>query len=198
MTQTLVALVIFLFPLAYSPGPGNLFFAANGARFGLRATLPASLGYHLATFAVTAAIGLGLLNALQAMPQAFAAMKALGAAYVMWIAVRMLRTGASHNLARARPASFIDGAVLLLFNPKAYVIIALMFSQFLPGSATGQAVLVLAISLVFTLNNLLAFTLWTAAGDRLAACFADRRQARALNIAFGLLLAVVAIWMVIA
>ncbi len=34
MTQTTIALVLFLAPLAYSPGPGNLFFAATGARFG--------------------------------------------------------------------------------------------------------------------------------------------------------------------
>ena len=36
MFQTALALVVFLFPLAFSPGPGNMFFAANGARFGLR------------------------------------------------------------------------------------------------------------------------------------------------------------------
>ena len=53
MTEPVLALLIFLFPLAYSPGPGNTLFAANGAVFGFRATLPASAGYHLATWAVT-------------------------------------------------------------------------------------------------------------------------------------------------
>ncbi len=28
MTDTILALLIFLFPLAYSPGPGNMLFAA--------------------------------------------------------------------------------------------------------------------------------------------------------------------------
>ncbi|MEM6594772.1 MAG: hypothetical protein AAF672_08265, partial [Pseudomonadota bacterium] len=45
--QTAIALIIFLFPIAYSPGSGNLFFAANGARFGFRPALPANAGYHI-------------------------------------------------------------------------------------------------------------------------------------------------------
>lgn len=59
MLEMTIALLLFLLPLAYSPGPGNMFFAAIGGRFGLRASIPASTGYHLATFIVTAAVGLG-------------------------------------------------------------------------------------------------------------------------------------------
>ena len=53
-----------LLPLAYSPGPGNMFFAANGARFGFAATVPSNIGYHIATWLVTVAIGLGMITAL--------------------------------------------------------------------------------------------------------------------------------------
>lgn len=70
MIQTTLALLIFLFPLAYSPGPGNMFFAAVGARFGFRASLPAHLGYHLATWIVTAAIGFGFFALMQTVPAA--------------------------------------------------------------------------------------------------------------------------------
>jgi len=44
-------------PLADSPGHGNLVFAANGARFGVRATVTASAGHHPAPWVATAAIG---------------------------------------------------------------------------------------------------------------------------------------------
>jgi threonine/homoserine/homoserine lactone efflux protein len=40
MTETILALIIFLLPLAFSPGPGNMFFAAIGARFGTTAITP--------------------------------------------------------------------------------------------------------------------------------------------------------------
>ncbi len=195
MTQTAIALILFLFPLAYSPGPGNLFFAANGARFGFRSTLPASAGYHIATWIVTAGIGLGLIAAMDGIPALFGALKIAGSAYVLWIAWRLFRSGTHEGAADARPASFTDGAVLLLLNPKAYVIIALMFTQFLAPSDAGRLLPVLFITTIFTLNNLVAFSVWTYVGDRLAAMFAVPERARMLNVVFGALLAGVGVWM---
>ena len=64
-----MALLAFLFPLAYSPGPGNAFFAGIGASKGLRAAIPALTGYHVATFVVTAVIGLGMGVAHQPVPR---------------------------------------------------------------------------------------------------------------------------------
>ena len=65
----ILALLFFLFPLAFSPGPGNMFFAANGARFGFLNTLSANFGYHLATIIITFLIGFGfsllLINLLK-------------------------------------------------------------------------------------------------------------------------------------
>lgn len=83
MGPAMSALLIFLLPLAYSPGPGSMIFAAMGARFGLAATWPASFGYHLATWAVTLAIGLGFGAATQAAPGAARALQIIGADYVM-------------------------------------------------------------------------------------------------------------------
>ena len=71
MLELTVALVVFLFPLAYSPGPGNLFFAVNGARFGFAATMRAMAGYHVATLLMTVAIGLGFAVAIDELPTLF-------------------------------------------------------------------------------------------------------------------------------
>ena len=195
MTATIIALIVFLFPLAYSPGPGNMFFAAIGARFGARASIPASLGYHAATWVVTFAIGYGFMQVLAAYPAIFAIMKWAGAAYMLWLAGLFLRAGATDGAAEAHPARFIDGAVLLVLNPKAYVIIALMFTQFLSPGADNFLWLLLVITTVFTLNNLVAFTLWTLLGDGLGRLFRSERQARMLNAGFGMTLILVALWM---
>lgn len=196
MTTTIAALIAFLFPLAYSPGPGNMFFAANGARFGMRATLPANLGYHMATWIVTAAIGFGALAAFTTHPGAFNALKLLGSLYVLWLAWSLFRSGANDGAAEATPAGFGTGVLLLLFNPKAYLIIALMFTQFVVAAdGTGQWQLILVITTVFTLNNLLAFLAWTAAGDRLARQFREEQSAKWINRVFGVVLAAVAVWM---
>lgn len=197
MPETL-ALLLFLLPLAYSPGPGNMVFAANGARFGVRATLPATLGYHAATWIVTAGIGIGLFGLVGGAPGVMRAMQVAGAAYVLWLAVSIARAGALAESAAARPMGVWGGVVLLALNPKAYLIIALMFTQFLPAGAEDRLAAVIWIATVFTMNNLLAFTAWTLAGDRLARLFRVDRSARLLNIGFGGVLAAVAVWMLVA
>ena len=75
MFQTTIALILFLFPLAYSPGPGNMFFAVNGARFGFLSTVPANIGYYIAIWVVAVAIGLGFTATLDKFPQVFVAFK---------------------------------------------------------------------------------------------------------------------------
>jgi threonine/homoserine/homoserine lactone efflux protein len=189
------ALVLFLFPLAYSPGPGNLFFAANGARFGLRSTIPASTGYHIATWLVTLAIGLGFAAVIHKYPEVFTTIKILGSLYVLWLAWKLLRSGMIKSDQEPTSANFWDGVILLILNPKAYFIIAAMFAQFLNSESNDQLALVLLITTIFTLNNLLAFTSWTILGDRFARLFGDDSNAKVLNLAFGSLLAFVAVWM---
>ncbi len=195
MLQTIVALVVFLFPLAYSPGPGNMFFAANGARFGFSATVPANIGYHTATWIVTAAIGFGLATVMDQFPQLFIALKVVGSLYVLWIAWKMFKAGVLVGAQEAKPASFSDGVILLILNPKAYVIIALMFTQFLTHTDMGQLMAVLLITTVFTLNNLISFSIWALIGDKIAGLFHTRDSARTLNMVFGVVLALVAVWM---
>lgn len=195
MSQLILTLIVFLFPLAYSPGPGNMFFAANAARFGFRATIPANLGYHVATWLVATGIGFGFASVMERSPHALQTFKIAGGLYVLWIAWKMIRAGALNDQHTARAASFLDGAILLVLNPKGYTIMALMFSQFLAQSVHGYIWDVLLISTVFTLNNLVAFIVWIIIGDKIAAFFRTPESAHRLNIIFGTVLACVAIWM---
>ncbi|MGS4947792.1 LysE family translocator [Meridianimarinicoccus sp. RP-17] len=194
MLELTLALILFLFPLAYSPGPGNLFFAALGGRYGLRASAPATPGYHLATFVVTVAIGFGFAGIARMSTGIFDLMRYLGSAYIVWLALKFFRAGATEDDRVARRATVVDEAVLLLLNPKAYLIIALMFTQFLPVDTHAAAGLVFWITSIFTLNNFVAFTAWTIAGDILMRRFRNEQSARPLNIASGFMLSAVAVW----
>ena len=171
-----------------------MFFAAISAIFGVRATIPAYAGYHVATWIVTAGIGFGFLAALERFPEIFIGLKVAGSLYVLWLAWKMFRAGTVSAVRDARPAGVLDGVLLLVLNPKAYVIIALMFTQFLDASEPGKVVL---ITTVFTLNNLVAFSLWALIGDQIAGSFRTAESARRLNIFFGAILAGVALWMLL-
>lgn len=191
------ALLVFLFPLAYSPGPGNMFFAVLGARSGVAASLPANAGYHIATLVVTLLIGAGIVAALDPASPLFFVLKTAGSFYVLWLAWKMAVSGRVTANSQGSAAGFVDGAMLLVLNPKAYVIILLMYSQFAGFEFASSGERVAVISLVFTLNNLLAFLLWTLAGDGLGRMFRSETSARRLNLVFAGTLAGVALWMLL-
>ncbi len=201
-TDTLVTLLVFLFPLAYSPGPGNTFFAAIGAARGPRAAVPALVGYHVATFLVTLLIGLGLGATLLEHPVLTTALSAAGSVYVLWLAFGFLKT-ARDTADRDTPATpdgrpgigFRAGALVLLLNPKAYSIIAAMFTQALHPPENGDAPAILLVTLVFTVNNLVAFLVWTFGGRTLTTLFRSPRSRRWIDRLFAGTLVGVAIWM---
>jgi len=72
---------------------------------------------------------------------------------------------------------------------------ALMFSQLLSTDGGLQIANALAISTIFTLNNLVAFSIWAAVGNKNTDNFRTDEGARLLNLMFGVLLAAVAVWM---
>lgn len=193
--ESVFALLLFLFPLAYSPGPGNLFFASNGARFGFQRTLPANIGYHIATWLVTLLIGYGFFEIAQGLPFVFQWMTYIGSAYIFYLAYLFFRAGMRADNIEAKPASFWDGAILLVFNPKAYVIIATMFTQFL--SSSSNTIDIIFITTLFTLNNLVAFSVWTYAGDRLLRHLRNHQNTKYLDRTLGMMLIIVALWILL-
>lgn len=194
------ALVLFLFPLAYSPGPGNLFFAALSAHSGLGAIKWPMVGYHLATLLMAALIGLGLLKTLYAAPLLTKAVSILGSLYVLYLGAKLfIAPITEHQIDKPRRvAGFLDGAMLLFLNPKAYLIMVLLFTQFEPDCfVIGAPILgALLIATLFTINNLIAFLIWSVAGDQLIKKFRTTENHILINRLFGTMLGAVAIWMV--
>lgn len=197
-----VPLLVFLFPLAYSPGPGNMFFAAIAARTGIRAAVPALAGYHVATFVVTAAIGAGMGLTLLRDPVVATVLAASGALYVLWLAVQFWRSGRSATAdpgtaaAPVRGTRFVDGILILVLNPKAYSIVGLLFTQFLTADGSERPLgQVLALTVVFTGNNLLAFVVWSVAGAALNRVLADGGVRRRVDYVFAAVLAGTGVWL---
>ena len=189
----ILALLVFLFPLAFSPGPGNMFFAANGAKFGFVDTLSANFGYHLATILITFFIGLGFSLFFSFIKNQYQYIQILGSLYVIYLAYKFYKAGTYNENAKNLNCTFMDGVVLLLFNPKAYVIISLMFTMFLDNNQNIFKIIL--ISLIFTVNNCVSFTLWTLFGDLIGAKFRNKKYSKILNNMFSLMLFLVGIWM---
>lgn len=79
------------FALNMYPGPNNVLAMTHGARYGFGTALVASAGRFPAFggFVLGAAVGLGALLATSA--ELFTALKLVGAVYLVWLGIRMLR-----------------------------------------------------------------------------------------------------------
>jgi threonine/homoserine/homoserine lactone efflux protein len=119
--------------LLITPGPAVLYIVARSVAQGRAAGLVSVVGIHLATMVHVAAAALGLSALLVSSALAFAVVKYLGAAYLVWIGLRTLLAKDPPEAAPEMPADslsrvFRDGFVVNLFNPKT----ALFFLAFLP------------------------------------------------------------------
>lgn len=153
--------------LAIAPGPG-LFYVlarsmANGTRDGLRSSIGTFLGGLFHVFAA----GLGLSAILATSALAFSAVKYAGAAYLIFLGVRMiLARNQEPTLALEKTASdpLLQGIWTEMLNPKT----ALFFLSFIPQFVVASHG---HVFLQFLLLGSISVCLNTSA-DILVACFA--------------------------
>jgi threonine/homoserine/homoserine lactone efflux protein len=117
--------------LAVTPGPGIFYVLARSLAGGRRVGIQSSLGTFFGGLCHVFAAALGISAILAASAVAFHAVKFGGAAYLVWLGVRMIRSrNAELALAAAAPSqgAFRQGIFTEALNPKT----ALFFLSFIP------------------------------------------------------------------
>jgi threonine/homoserine/homoserine lactone efflux protein len=117
--------------LAVTPGPGIFYVLARSLAGGRREGIQSSLGTFFGGLCHVFAAALGISAILAASAVAFHAVKFGGAAYLVWLGVRMIRSrNAELALAAAAPSqgAFRQGIFTEALNPKT----ALFFLSFIP------------------------------------------------------------------
>ena len=122
------------FVLAVTPGPGILYVLARSLAGGRREGLHSSFGTFVGGLFHVLAAALGVSAILAASAVAFHTVKYAGAAYLVWLGIRMIR---SRNVEHAAPAAcsphaFRQGILTEVLNPKT----ALFFLSFIPQFIT--------------------------------------------------------------
>ncbi len=131
--ETLIAFAAATAVFAYMPGPAMLYAAAQTFARGRRAGFMAALGIHLGCYAHVLATAFGLSALLALVPVAFTVIKVLGAAYLVWLGLKMILQRADGGASEAAPPksarrAFAESVMVEVLNPKA----ALFFLAFLP------------------------------------------------------------------
>ncbi|MFG5863355.1 leucine efflux protein LeuE [Metapseudomonas sp. CR1201] len=168
------------------PGPNSLFVLATAAQRGVGAGYRAASAVFLGDAILMLLSALGIASLLKAEPMLFLGLKYVGAAYLFYLGVGMLRGGwqkLRQPVEQAVPARDLDvnqpfrkALLLSLSNPKAILFFVSFFIQFVdPGYAyPGLSFLVLGTILEVISALYLSFLIFS--GVRLAAWFRQRQR----------------------
>jgi len=194
--QEFTALLVLTTAMSFSPGPNTTLATTLGANHGLRRALGFVLGVPVgwSLLLVLCALGVGALVA--AAPVLRVAVKAVGIAYLLWLAWKL---SGSDKLGKASAAQvhvgFRAGVALQFVNIKAWLLALTLVANWVAGQhdALQRYAVVALVMLVYAFASNLVYAVvgallrqWLAQGNRLLW----------FNRAMALVLACTAAWMV--
>jgi threonine/homoserine/homoserine lactone efflux protein len=198
--------------LVIVPGPTVTLIIANSLRHGTRAGLLNIAGTQLGLALMIGVVLAGLSSLIDAMGWWFDWARLAGAAYLVWLGVRLLRSsGSLAVLAQASPANpdgtaaiapkprvgfFLQGFLVVMSNPKVLILFGALFPQFIdPRGDYGAQVVLLGITAMATA---LVFDSTYAILSGKAAAALSKRRVRLVSQASGLCLIGGGAWLALA
>ncbi len=174
--ETWLLYVATCFATTLTPGPAVLATMSVGLRSGALAATWTGLGVATANIIWIALSVAGLSAVMAASPALFLTLKWVGAAYLVYLGLRLIlrRSSGAETVAASRSfsprAAFIRGFVVQITNPKAVIFFGALFPQFItPGHVTLAQYVILTVTL-FAIEwlTLTGYGTLVAQGSRLA------------------------------
>jgi threonine/homoserine/homoserine lactone efflux protein len=194
--EPLFPLALFAFVSSITPGPNNIMLTSSGIVFGFRRTIPHMLGvtFGFGVMLLLCAAGIGSL--ILAVPAAHLMLKAMGSAYLLYLAWQLRSIAFQKNTsADARPMSFLGASLFQFANPKAWVMAVTGVAAFLPALQPVWLAIAL-FCLVFCAINLPCIVVWAGTGATLRRYLTQPKWQRAFCVVMILLTvySALAIW----
>jgi len=199
----MIAFAVAALLLIMVPGPDQALITRNALVGGRRAGLLTMCGGVLGVTVHATAASVGLSALLLASSTAFTVLKLVGAAYLLWLGLQMLRSALRSNddvAADAAPAPVTRGAAYLrqgflsnALNPKVALFFVTFLPQFLSADGGSPRLHALVLSAVFAAIYLAWFGLYVALVERFGRWLRRPRVKARIEQVTGGLLAVVAV-----
>ena len=159
MTLTTFCLYLITWTLvALSPGPAAMCVMSQASRHGVRASFAGISGIQTGNLLFFIGIAMGLASLLAAATTAFTVLRWIGAAYLIYLGVRIListfrkvdAADVKQAPAAASRSLFLQGLLIQLTNPKALLFVSALLPQFIDGTRSlSPQIALLAIITVF-------------------------------------------------
>lgn len=166
-SEQLLPLLGYVVAMIGTPGPNNLMLMSAGANFGFRRSLPHIFGIVFGCQILLLAGALGVSQLLVQAPAAMWLLRAAGAAFLFWLAWKLLRTRQLRDsgAAAAKPFSFVQAALFQWVNPKAWVMTLTAVATYTNPAEFSHSFML--VSLAFALLGLPLISLWNLGGSSL-------------------------------
>lgn len=167
-TQDLAVFVVAGLLLNITPGPDTLYIVGRSSSQGLRAGVAAALGVGAGILVHISAAAVGVSALFAASATAFTVLKLVGAAYLVYVGISLMRLSAASVpalQAAGLRTVFVKGFWTNVLNPKVALFFLAFLPQFVDPSAAHKTLALLFLGLVFNVNGTLwnLFVAWSAA-----------------------------------
>jgi threonine/homoserine/homoserine lactone efflux protein len=142
--------------LNITPGPDMAYIMGRSAQGGTRAGAVAALGISAGCFVHIAAAALGLSAILATSAEAFFILKLVGAAYLVWVGISLLRHAGASGPAVSDEETMISlrgifwqGFLTNALNPKVALFFLAFLPQFIAAEAPSKAWAFIVLGLIF-------------------------------------------------
>src|SRR5215212_6623678 len=156
--------LITSFVVVASPGTGVLVTLGAGLSRGARASVVAAFGCTLGIVPHMLAAITGLAALLNASALAFQTLKYVGVAYLLFMAVSMLRDKGTLTVEETAPVStakvIVSGVLINILNPKLTIFFFAFLPQFVSSEEAHASLRMLELSGVFMLVTLAVFVVY--------------------------------------
>lgn len=199
MVSLLSAMALFAFVGAVSPGPVNVMATYAGAQFGWRKASIHVLGASVAYVLVVFICGVALGEMSQGIPLLVPVMRWVGSLYLLYLAVRILMAkdlGLNSNPQMAMKALFVQGSLIQLLNPKAWIFASSGVSLYVLNQVNTHS----ALGWFCSLSLVICFIgvgVWAVLGQSVAQWLNSPRRQRWFQLILATMLcgSMVIIWM---
>ena len=154
-----LAFLIAAFALNLAPGPDMLYVIGRSVGQGRKAGIVSSLGVFVGCWIHILGAAFGIAALLRSSPVAFNAVRYAGAAYLIYLGIRMLAQKtdlASQQLKAKNLASiFRQGAITNVLNPKVAIFFLAFLPQFIDAQRGSVALQIAVLGLIFNVGGTL-------------------------------------------
>jgi RhtB (resistance to homoserine/threonine) family protein len=167
--------LVAVFLLNVTPGPDTAYIVGRSVAQGRGAGLMSALGISAGCCVHALACAFGLTALLAASATAFTVIKLVGAAYLIYLVVRMILTkqAAGADAAQAAPRAtavkplrqlFLQGFWTNVLNPKVVLFFVSFFPQFVSADSPHKALAFLTLGAVFVVMSMIwnSLVAWVA------------------------------------